>query len=91
MDGWEPAESAVARFSSMLLVARRRDIRATVVVTHGIVLALWLAPRLGATPLQVWRRLGTPDLWWYDPNADAVSRVPLRQRVALATPSRAVV
>ncbi len=82
IEGWESPRAAVARLSSALLVARQRNVRATVVVTHGILLALWLAPRLAVPPGRLWRQLTMPDLWWYDPATNAVSRVPLRQRVA---------
>lgn len=76
ISSWEHPADAVARFSTALLAAQQPHLRATAIVTHGVILALWLGPRLGMNPRQVWRQLSMPDLWRYDPGTNAVSRVP---------------
>jgi len=74
IEGWESHGSAVARLDRALLNAQRDGMRASVLVTHGVLLSLWIAPRIGTQPLTVWRGLGTPDVWRYDVRANRVER-----------------
>lgn len=75
VDGWEPPDAALRRFTDALHFARRAEIGARVVVSHGIVLSMWLAPRVGVEPFVLWARLRRPDIWCYDPAANAVIHV----------------
>ena len=74
LDGWEPHEAAIARFRGAVQLAMRADIRARAIVSHGLIMALWMAPRLGTTPLTVWEGLGHPDVWRYDAATGRIRR-----------------
>lgn len=75
MAGWEDPDVALQRFNEAISFARRSEIGARVVVTHGVVLSLWLAPRVGVAPFVLWSGLRSPDVWSYDPASNAVSHV----------------
>jgi broad specificity phosphatase PhoE len=61
--GWESAEAATTRFSAALheiLESARTDV---VVVTHGLVMSLWMAAVAGEPMcLDAWRALEFPDV-----------------------------
>lgn len=73
IDGWEPQSSAVRRVDDCL--RRAQDEGARILVTHGMLLALWLAPRVSSEPSTIWRGLTTPDIWRFDTYTNQVRRL----------------
>lgn len=69
--GGETADQALARFSEAL---RRHAERPLMVVTHGVVMSLYLAPRLGRDPYDLWLGLKTPEAVALDASDRLVSR-----------------
>ena len=61
MLGLETAEQARRRVTvAMDQILAENETRDVAVVTHGTVLALYLAPLLEGDPFDLWRRLGLP-------------------------------
>lgn len=76
--GWEPHEQATARMTAAVRDAQSIDLDAPVVVTSGLLLALWLAPRVGIDVVTLWTRMAFPDVWSYDPSSNRVTHLPHR-------------
>jgi broad specificity phosphatase PhoE len=57
LDGWEPADEARARFAAAVYRHRAEHAGDTAIVTHGLVLALYL----GLTPAR-WEAMRLPDV-----------------------------
>lgn len=62
--GWEPQSEALARF------AEAAD---GIVVSHGTVMSLFVASRVGIDPIEFWSGLTMPDAWAL--NGSEISRV----------------
>ena len=58
--GTETAEQALKRFTSAINQAIALGDWHTVVVTHGTVMALYVASKCGVSPMEFWQRLGLP-------------------------------
>jgi broad specificity phosphatase PhoE len=70
--GWEPQQAAVARFD---LAVRRLD-GAALVVTHGTVLALWLASTVDdLASAELWTSMRMPDAYAVDLTARSLRRL----------------
>lgn len=66
--GAESAQAALARFSRALRVELLRTTdRSLVVVTHGTVIALFVAAQGGPPAFELWQRLACPSLLVLDP------------------------
>jgi len=78
--GWEPQADAVARVDAALRAVAASGAATVVAVTHGRVLALWLAAAATLPdPAAFWAGLRYPDAW-------AVEAAPGRQRWAVGSP-----
>lgn len=76
--GWEPREVALGRVRACIdgIVARHRE-QAIAVVSHGLVLTLYLADLLGlggAASYELWARIRFPDIAVVDPEARRLER-----------------
>lgn len=70
--GGESADQALERFSAAL---RRHADRPLMVMTHGVVMSLYLAPRLGHDAYDLWQGLRTPEAVALDASDRPVSRI----------------
>jgi len=61
--GKETAEQALARFDAALAgLLQKHPAQTIAVVTHGTVMALWLAQQTGRNGYALWRQMGLPSL-----------------------------
>jgi broad specificity phosphatase PhoE len=78
IEGWEPRDAALDRMRSAVdAIAQRHPDEEVAVVSHGLVLTLWLAGLLGLDPVgtfDLWNRIRFPDLAIIDPAARRVER-----------------
>lgn len=54
LPGWEPQSEVVARFG---------EAAEGIVVSHGTVMSLFVASRVGVDPIEFWAALTMPDAW----------------------------
>lgn len=72
IEGAETGQAARARFEAALA---RRPERPLLVGSHGTILSLWLAPRLGLDAVALWASLGLAEAILLDASGKLVARV----------------
>jgi broad specificity phosphatase PhoE len=72
IDGAETGEAARARFAAGLAAHAARPL---LVASHGTVLSLWLADRLGMGAGELWSSLKTPEAFLFDGQGRLIDRI----------------
>ncbi|HDL49315.1 MAG TPA: hypothetical protein ENH33_05070 [Actinobacteria bacterium] len=73
-DGWEPRRLVVERMSEAIGDSLVLGGSTSVVVSHGLAIAAFVAAVAGVDPVRFWSDLRFPDAWWVDSEGTHLAR-----------------